>query len=87
MSDKGKGVAEKTPSSSRGRSLLEQPPRWLHKEMIRSKKPQFTIDEEDMIELVEVLSKLEFPSRVERALTFINSYKIKIYLHKWLFLL
>ena len=73
MSDKGKGVAKETSSSSRGRSSSKQAPRWLHKEMIRSKKPQFTADEEDMIELVEVLNKLESPSREMRALTLINN--------------
>ena len=41
--------------------------------MIRSKKPQFTTDEEDMIDLVEVLRKLESPSREVRVLTFINN--------------
>ena len=41
--------------------------------MIRSKKPQFTANEEDMIELVEILSKLKSPPRVARVLTFINS--------------
>ena len=60
-SDKGKGVSEQTPSSSRGRSLLQQVPRWLRKEMIRSKKPQFSTDEVFMIELIKVLSELESP--------------------------
>ncbi len=41
--------------------------------MIRSKKLQFNANEEDMIELIEVLRKLESLSKEARALTFINS--------------
>ena len=41
--------------------------------MIRNEKPQFNVDEEDMIELVEVLRKLESPSKEARALTFLNN--------------
>lgn len=41
--------------------------------MIRSKRPQFNIDKEDMIELIEVLKKPESPSKEARVLTFINS--------------
>ena len=41
--------------------------------MIRNKKKQFNVDEEEMIELIEVLRKPESPSKEARALTFINS--------------
>lgn len=72
-SNKGKGVAKKTPSSLRGRPLVEWVPRWLCKEMIRNRKKQFNANEEDMIELFEVSRKLESPSKEARVLTFINS--------------
>ena len=41
--------------------------------MIRNKKQQFNANEEDMIELIEVLTKPWSPSKEERALTFLNS--------------
>ena len=41
--------------------------------MMRNKKPQFNVDEEDMIELDDVLRKLESPSEEVRALAFINN--------------
>ena len=34
--DKTKGIVEKTPSSSKGKYLLEHIPRWLRKEVIRN---------------------------------------------------
>ena len=36
-------------------------------------KPQFHANEEDLIELVEVLNKLESPTHEAKSLTFINS--------------
>ena len=72
-SDKGKQVAKHTPSSSRGEPLVYQVLRWLRKEMMRNKKPQFNTDEEDMIKLAKVLNKPESPSQEARALAFINS--------------
>ena len=71
--DKGKVVVEHTPSSSRGGPSVERVPRWLRKEMMRNRKPQFHVDEEDMIELDEVLNKHESPSKEARVLAFINS--------------
>ena len=61
-SDKGKEVVEHNPSSLRGGPLVEWVPRWLRKEIMRNKKPQFRVDEEDLIELVEVLNKPKSPS-------------------------
>lgn len=72
-SDKGKVITRMTPSSSKGRNLVEQVPRWLRKEMIRNKKKQFNVDEEDIIELIEVLTKPKSPSKEARELTFINN--------------
>ena len=72
-SDKGKEVVEHNPSSSRGGPLVKWVPRWLRKEMMRNKNPQFNADEEDMIELAKVLRKLESPLEEARALAFINS--------------
>ncbi len=40
---------------------------------MRNRKPQFNVDEEDMIELIEVLRKPKSPSKEARALAFINS--------------
>lgn len=37
-SDKGKGIVEKTPSSSKGNFLMDQILRWLRKEVIRNKR-------------------------------------------------
>lgn len=55
--DKGKSIIEKTPLSSKGKSLMERIPRWLRKEVIRKKRQQFTTEEEDRIELIEVIRK------------------------------
>lgn len=52
---------------------MEHIPRWLRKEVIRNKKQQFTIEEEDMMELIEVIRKLESPPKDARALAFIMS--------------
>lgn len=41
--------------------------------MIRSKKPQFNVNKEDIIELIKVIRKPKSPSKEARALTFINS--------------
>ena len=41
--------------------------------MMRNRKPQFHVDEEDMMELAEVLNKHESPSKEARVLAFINS--------------
>lgn len=46
-SDKEKEVAKHTPSL-RGRSLAEWVPRWFRKEIMRSTKPYFHDDEEDI---------------------------------------
>ena len=62
-SDKGKTIAEKTPSSSKGKSLVEHIQRWLRNEVIRNKRQQFTIEEEDRMELIEVIRKLESPPK------------------------
>ena len=70
---KVKVVAKRTPSSLKGRPSMEQIPRWLQKEMVRNKKHRFNADEEDMIELIKVLRKPEFPLKEARVLTFINS--------------
>ena len=55
--DKGKSIAEKNPSSSKGKYLMEHIPRWLRKEFIRNKKHKFISKEEDRMELIEVLRK------------------------------
>ena len=72
-SDKGKEVAKHTPSSSRGRPSVQRVSRWLRKEIMRNRKAQFDVDEEDIIELAEVLNKLESPSQEAREFPFINS--------------
>ncbi len=72
-SDKGNEVAKHTPSSLRGMPSIECIPNLLRKEMMRSMKPQFHADEEDIIELAEVLNKLESPSQEARPLEFINN--------------
>ena len=41
--------------------------------MIRNKKQQFNVNEEDMIELIEVLRKPKSPSKDARVLKFIKS--------------
>lgn len=43
--------------------------------MIRNKKQQFNVDEEDMIELIKVLRNLGSPLEDARALAFINNYQ------------
>lgn len=72
-SDKGKEVAEHTPSSSRGRSSTKRVPRWLRKEIMRNIKPQFCAHEEDLIELAEVLNKPESQTHEVRPLAFVNN--------------
>lgn len=41
--------------------------------MMRSMKPHFHCNEEDLIELVEVLNKLESPTHEARLLAFVNN--------------
>lgn len=72
-SDQGKGIAKLTPSSSKRKSLLEHIPRWLRKEVIRNKKKQFNIEEEDIMELITVLRRPESPPKDARTLSFIMS--------------
>ena len=61
--DKGKGIGEQNPSSSKGKSWLENIPRWLRKEVIMNKKQQFTTEEEDRMELIEVQWYLDSPPK------------------------
>ena len=72
-SGKGKGIAKKTSSSSKEKSPTQHIQRWLRKEVIRRKKQQFTIEEEDKIELIEVLRKLDSPPKDAQPLAFIMS--------------
>lgn len=61
-SDKGKGQAEQTPSSSKGKSLMVNTLRWLRKEvMVRNKRQQYSTKEEGIVELIEALKKPEPP--------------------------
>lgn len=51
-SDKGKGLAEQTPSSSKYKSQMGTTPRWLNKEaMVRNKRQLYCSEEEEMKEL------------------------------------
>ena len=70
-SNKGKSIVEKTSSSSKGKSFVQYIPRWLKKEVIRKKKQQFTTEEEDIMELIEVLRKPDSPQKDARALAFV----------------
>ena len=50
---------------------MENIPRWLRKEVIRNKKQQFTIEEEDRLELIEVLRNHDSPSKDAQTLAFV----------------
>lgn len=73
-SDKGKILVEQTPSSSKGKSMMEHTLRWLRKEvMIRNKRQKYSTEEEGMRELIEALKKLESPAKDEWTLAFVMS--------------
>lgn len=74
-SDKGKSIVEQTPSSSKGKYLMEHVPRWLRKDVIRKRRQKYSTQEEDMRELIEVLRKLESPPKDAWELSFIMSYQ------------
>ena len=72
-SDKGKGVVQHTPSSSRAKSMEKHILSWIQKEIMRMKKPQFHASEDDICDIVEILNKLESPSHEEAPLEFFTT--------------
>ncbi len=71
-SNKGKGLVEKSPSSSKDKSLMETTPRWLNKEvMVRTKRQLYCSEEDGTKELVEALKKPKLPTSDAQTLTFI----------------
>ena len=71
--DKGNSIAEKNPSSLKGKSPMDNIPRWLRNEVIRNKKQKFTIEEEDRMKLIEALRKPKSIPKDAWALAFIMS--------------
>ena len=72
-SDKGKGVVEHAPSSSRARSTKKHIPRWFQKEIMRSAKPQFHASEDDICDIIKILNKPESPLHDATPFTFVTT--------------